>query len=144
MKILLERWIKKLAEAGSNTKKEVLDEMIGCLNSGEYDSLSLNEWTLEVHRNAIEHGWWDEERTLPELLCLIHSEISEALEEYRAHKLPHYEIDGKPEGIAVELVDAVIRIMDIFGKEGWDLKKLMEIKHEYNKDRPYKHGGKKI
>ena len=39
----------------------------------------------EVGKNAREHGWWDgEERTFGELIALAHSELSEALEEYRA------------------------------------------------------------
>lgn len=29
-------------------------------------------------------AWWDEERGFPEVLALIHSEVSEALEEYRS------------------------------------------------------------
>ena len=39
----------------------------------------------EVHELAIEKGWYDNTtiRSIPELLCLIHAEISEALEGYR-------------------------------------------------------------
>lgn len=53
-------------------------------------------------------------------------------------------LDPKPEGIAIELADAVIRILDYCGHVGIDIEKAIEIKHEYNKTRPYKHGGKKI
>ena len=51
------------------------------------------------------------------LISLIHSELSEALEEYRCnHGNVWYGEDGKPEGIAIELLDAVIRIFDFLGK----------------------------
>lgn len=44
---------------------------------------TINEFAAEVHKNAVEHGWWEGERTFPEIVALIHSEVSEALEEYR-------------------------------------------------------------
>lgn len=49
----------------------------------------------------------------------------------------------KPEGVAVELADCVIRILDYCGHAGIDLEEAIRIKHEYNKSRPYRHGGKK-
>jgi hypothetical protein len=37
----------------------------------------------------------------------------------------------------------VIRILDLCGALGIDLEEAMRMKHEYNKTRPYRHGGKK-
>ena len=42
--------------------------------------MTINEFAAEVHKNAVEHGWWEGERTFPEIVALIHSEVSEALE----------------------------------------------------------------
>jgi NTP pyrophosphatase (non-canonical NTP hydrolase) len=121
----------------------------------------LNKLRDEIHQNAIDHGWWEEERSFGDIIALCHSELSEALEEYRnsndrVRKNPIYYSGGgyicdqpsacskKPEGIAIELADCIIRILDYCGKEGIDIEEAISIKHEYNKTRPYKHGGKVI
>lgn len=99
--------------------------------------MTINELARAVHENAVAHGWWDEERSIEEIIALIHSEWSEALEEARAGRPMVYKdmiepfgelcritpdderyagCNGKPEGIAVELVDGVIRIFDYLGK----------------------------
>ena len=44
----------------------------------------LNELSKEINDNAVSHGWWDEPRNLLEIAALCHSELSEAVEEYRA------------------------------------------------------------
>jgi hypothetical protein len=195
-----------------------------------------NEWAQEIHANSVEHGWWDEPRTPSELAGLFCSEWSEALEEFRAgrpmvwadvctgeitdgnvamtKRITGYGVvrqhpNCKPEGIAVELVDGCIRILDYLatvlpsddpghwyispqiGKEyshltpaalpfeltrltvhaydldpdklelgtlrgiiaivaGWlkahglDIEEIMELKHAYNRTRPYRHGGKRL
>lgn len=125
--------------------------------------MTLNEWAKEIHENACAHGWWDEERPLPEVLMLIVSELAEALEEARAGRGMEwtgctlddggcYSVGavepcdkcayGKPEGIAVEVADALIRILDWCGHEGIDIERIVREKHEYNRTRPYKHGKK--
>ncbi|MCG4655305.1 hypothetical protein L0N06_02315 [Flavonifractor plautii] len=56
----------------------------------------LNELAAAVHENAVAHGWWEQERELPEILMLCVSELAEALEEYRAGKPNiYYNVEGE-------------------------------------------------
>lgn len=105
--------------------------------------MRINEWVNELHTTASDKGWWDVEPNIPEKLALIHSEISEALEEFRNGNMETYFVNAKPEGFAVELADAVIRIMDLCGYLQIDLESTMMDKAAYNKLRAYRHGGKK-
>lgn len=102
----------------------------------------LNELAKEIHKNSILHGWWKNERPFSEIVALCHSELSEALEEARDGKPMQYKMNGKPEGIAVELIDCVIRILDYLAHEKVDIDDVMKTKMKYNEDRPYMHGGK--
>ena len=44
---------------------------------------------------------------------------------------------------AAELADVIIRVLDYCAYAGIDIENVLEVKHEYNKSRPYRHGGKK-
>ena len=107
--------------------------------------MTLKYLTQESHSQAIRKGWWDEgERGIPELLCLIHSEVSEALESYRnGEPMLWLSEKAKPEGIAAELADVLIRIGDLAGRHKIDLEHAVDLKLAYNEKRPYRHGGKK-
>jgi NTP pyrophosphatase (non-canonical NTP hydrolase) len=116
-------------------------------------SKSIAKLQKEIHDLAVEKGWWTDVKTqepvnpedrIPEAIALIHSELSEALEEYRRGLLAPYAVaDGKPEGFGIELADAVIRIMDLCGALNIDLEERIDTKHKYNKTRPYRHGNKR-
>ena len=136
-------------------KNRLMDE---CTKLRGKNPVSLNEWASVIHENAVAHGWWaqgvcdggdfridgDVDRPLPEILMLCVCELAESMEEYRNGKPLIYEGDnGKPEGIAVEMVDCIIRILDWMAHNGVDVDELIQKKHEYNRTRPYRHGGKK-
>lgn len=207
--------------------------------------MNLNEFAKEVHALAVEKGFYETEPEVEipegdfksayrptarfnsegfesgasdvELIAAIHSEISEAFEEWRAgrpmvwHKCRYSDLPcaGKgcnsrnvdcenvagqePHGIAVELIDVVLRLLDAaaawnveigqinnvpldilkknvpefvvllhfeitYGRittvishimewirtQGIDPEALLLEKHEYNKTRPYRHGGKRV
>ncbi|MBD0381219.1 hypothetical protein [Paenibacillus sedimenti] len=121
---------------------------------------TINELVAEAHSNAVSKGWWEEERSFGELIALMHSELSEALEDYRNGNFPTtmwYEkkIDGelvtaalqnddtwKPCGIPSELADVVIRVFDTCGRYRIDLEQAIVEKMAYNATRPQRHGGK--
>lgn len=136
--------------------------------------MTISELVTRAHDNAVKHGFWNPAPAFGTSIALIHSELSEALEEDRAGRPNFYfpcnagglcvedEEGGpscgsrpynpespdapcsarskKPEGVAVELADAVIRIADLCGHLGIDLESAIDLKMAYNETRPFKHG----
>jgi len=92
----------------------------------------------EIHQCAVDKGWWEEYRPVPELLCLLHSEVSEALEAYR-----NYIPEGEKGCLSEELADVVIRIWDMCEYFHIDIAEAVNKKYEVNLTRPYRHGGKR-
>lgn len=84
----------------------------------------------ESHEIAKSKGWWETPPSFAASTLLMQSEISEALEDYRAKKALNevwYESGNKPCGIPSELADVIIRIADFSGHWGLTLKKVTTL-----------------
>lgn len=136
--------LEKMLEAANQARKD-LGEAVGYS-----EPVSLNEFSKECYEASKAKGWYDDANAddIVTKLCLVHSEISESLEEYRNNKgltEIYYNPDNpnKPEGFPIEIADALIRIFDICGANGIDIENAVRLKMKYNKTRGHRHGGKK-
>lgn len=99
--------------------------------------ININELVFECFKRSKDAGWYTDphtnktiDRNVAEMLCLIHSEISEALEGHRKRKMDDHLPNRK--SIEVELADALIRICDLAGYLQLDLGGAVDDKMAYN------------
>ena len=117
-----------------NSKPENMDSMEANAYRGIFQAMLL------AHQTATEAGWYRNpetgetiERNFGEVVALMHSELSEALEADRKglkdDKLPHR--DGRE----VEFADCIIRILDTGAALGLDIAGALIEKNRYNRER---------
>lgn len=109
----------------------------------------LNDLSVIIHQHNINAGWWTDlktgesltgkdehgrdKRNVPEMLALVHSEISEGLEGYRKDLMDNHLPTRKM--FEVEMADTLIRIFDIAGAHKMDLGGAVLEKLAYNQKR---------
>lgn len=111
-----------------------------CLARARELAPALTEFSLICHQLSVNAGWYQDpktgemiQRNVPEMLALIHSEVSEALEGVRKNKVD----DHLPHRLSaeVEAGDAVIRLGDLTGCLGFDIGAAIYEKLVYNASR---------
>lgn len=123
--------------------------------------MNIKEIQREIHQVNVEKGFWEDRKNVGEVLMLIVSELGEALDAHRSGKSANVDafnarsIDRTDtedfqsdfqqcikDTFEDEIADTVIRIFDMCEGFGIDLERHIELKLEYNRTRPYKHGKK--
>lgn len=120
----------------------------------------IKELAKEIHENAKSKGFYDAEKNIGEMLALIHSEVSEALECDRKGRYSDNEqvtrinaiesntlflIEFKnliKDTFGAELADIIIRTLDLAEYKGIDIEQFLIAVVRNNSFREHKHGKK--
>lgn len=150
-----------LTAAGENAVASGLAVLIDAVTANNYEK----GWRIDPEK--LDRGApLPAPRNVGELIALLHSEVTEAFEAHRNNEpVLWYQYDsplgkttptgefaqqavvagetlGKPQGIASELADVIIRILDMAHELDIPLITAVIDKHRYNQTRPYRHGNK--
>jgi NTP pyrophosphatase (non-canonical NTP hydrolase) len=101
------------------------------------------QMAAQVHNITRSKGFWDKEgvnRNQAEMIALIHSELSEALEALRKNPTAPDKHCPSYTNLEVELADAIVRIMDMGHALDLDVAGALIAKVRVNADRPAMHG----
>lgn len=123
--------------------------------------MNIKEVSKEIYETNANNGFWDKDRNIGEMLMLIVSELSEALESHRkerqaintpVHTLDDFDFTDDydkskfeefvKDTFEDELADVAIRLFDLCEGLGIDLEWHIKQKLNYNKTRERLHGKK--
>lgn len=122
----------------------------------------LNALACAIYERNVQKGFYEKEKNIGEMLCLIHSEVSEALEADRNRSYamltePQRNVlmgwsrsddfiddyKGKVKGtFEEEMADIFIRLLDMCAFKGIDIEFHVKAKMRYNLSREKYHGKK--
>lgn len=95
--------------------------------------MNMKQWAVALHEEAVRKGFWKVDHAVDCAIASMHSELSEALQADRIG-LPLIDIErewAKPEGIAVELADFVMRLLDFIAEsDSLDYLDIIESRRE--------------
>lgn len=121
---------------------------------------TLNDLAKQIHASNVEKGFYQDEKNIGEMLCLMHSEISEALEADRNNKVASnatinrvvneddkYYFQNEYKALIKgsfeeEMADIIIRVLDMCAFKGIDIDAHVAAKMRYNSLREFMHGKK--
>lgn len=147
-------------------------DMPDVIDPTDIRKMTIAEVMDQCYKTALDKGWWEDhnhtnpdntDKIVAQKVLLIISEVTEAFEHLRyGHDLEDVFLDdgktqgmieptspyepgvgGKPDGFAVELADAIVRIFDLCGRMNLPILEALAIKMAYNETRSHRHGGKK-
>lgn len=117
----------------------------------------INRLSKQCHENARRKGFYDKDKNIGEMLALIHSEVSEALEADRIEchtnedikriitissdrKFEEEFLDHVKDTFESELADIIIRVFDLSAFKAINLEAHIKANMRFNTLRPIKHG----
>lgn len=113
---------------------ELIDGVIRILDYVGYENEKLNDMNkITLREFPSSNKVYDE--TFCEMICSFHQNTAEAL---------WYAKEDMNSNCALFLNETIARVVLLVRKQGLDPEAIMLEKHEYNKTRPYRHGGKVV
>ena len=105
--------------------------------------LSLSQLAANIRTISRGNGWtvleaeeeWSYRHKVPDILCLIHGDVHEALQAFQ---------DDEQAQFLDDMADIVIRVLGCVGGLTDDFDSIVAAKLEANRQRGYRHGGKRV